>query len=66
METPTLLNPQYVIDADGRRTGVLLSLDAFEALMEDLEDLAAVAERREEPTGPHGKVVATLQRDGFL
>ncbi len=41
METPTLLTPQYVTDADGRRTGVLLSLDAYEALMEDLAGRAA-------------------------
>ena len=34
--------------------------------MEDLEDLAAVSERRDEPTVPHGEVVATLQRDGLL
>jgi hypothetical protein len=66
MEPPDTLNPQYVTDADGRRTGVLLSLDAFEALMEDLEDLAAVAERRDEPTVPHAEAVARLREDGLL
>ncbi len=69
METVQTLNPQYVTDADGRRTGVLLSLDAFERLMEELEDrddLAVVAERRDEPTVPHDEAVATLRRDGLL
>ena len=66
MKTLTGLNPQYVTDADGWRTGVLLSLDAFEASMEDLEDLAAVAECRDGPTVPHAEAVARLRKDGFL
>ncbi len=66
MQTLDSLNPQYLTDADGRRTAVVLSLDAFEALVEDLEDLAAVAERRDEPTVPHAEVVAGLRRDGLL
>lgn len=66
MQTAETLNPQYVVDAEGRRTGVLLSIDAFEELMEDLEDLAVVAERRDEPTVPHDEAVARLRRDGLL
>ena len=66
MQTAETLNPQYVVDKDGRRTGVLLSIDAFEELMEDLEDLAVVAERRDEPTVPHDEAVARLRRDGLL
>lgn len=66
MQTLDSLNPQYLTDADGRRTAVVLSLDAFEALIEDIEDLAALAERRDEPTVPHAEVVAELRRDGLL
>jgi hypothetical protein len=47
METVQTLNPQYVTDADGRRTGVLLSLDAFERLLHDLSALAAEADPSE-------------------
>ncbi len=61
-----MLNPLYVTDASGRRTGVLLSPDAFHDLLDDLEDLAVVAERRDEPTVPHDEVVAELKRDGLL
>ena len=39
---------QYVVDAQGKRTGVLLSLARYEQLMEDLHDLAVIAERRKE------------------
>ena len=66
METPDTLNPQYVTDADGRRTGVLLPIEAFERLMEDIEDLAVAAERRDEPTIPHAEAVDRLREDGLL
>ena len=60
------LNPQYVTDASGQRTGVLLSIDAFEELLEDIADLAVLAERRDEPTVSHEEVVERLRQDGLL
>jgi hypothetical protein len=39
---------QRVVDRRGRATGVLLPIKAYERLLEDLHDLAVVAERREE------------------
>ncbi len=44
---------QYLTDDRGERTAVLLSISAYEKLLEDLDDLAVVAERRDEPTIPH-------------
>jgi hypothetical protein len=41
---------QYIVDAKGRKTGALLSLKQYEKLLEDLHDLAVVAEpKREKP-----------------
>jgi len=42
------VNEQYVVDAEGRKLAVVLSLEQYEKLMEDLHDLAVVAERRDE------------------
>jgi hypothetical protein len=42
-------NEQYVTDAKGRRSAVILPLRQYQRLLEDLHDLAVVAERREEP-----------------
>jgi hypothetical protein len=39
---------QYIVDAEGKRKGVILSIERYEQLTEDLHDLAVVAERREE------------------
>jgi hypothetical protein len=60
------MSAQYVSDETGRRTAVLLPLEEYERLIEDLQDLASIAERREEPTVSHEDLVAELKRDGLL
>lgn len=57
---------QYVTNQTGEKTGVLVPIGEFQDLMEDIDDLAAIAERREEPTVPHDELLAELRRDGFL
>jgi PHD/YefM family antitoxin component YafN of YafNO toxin-antitoxin module len=57
---------QYITDASGQKRGVLLPLEEYERLMEDLADLALVAERRDEATIPHEQFVKELRRDGLL
>ena len=57
---------QYLTDENGDRTAVVLSIADYEKLLEDLDDLAAIAERRDEPTVPHDEFVAELKRDGIL
>jgi len=41
---------QYIVDSKGKRTAVILPIDQYEQLLEDLHDLAIVAERRAEKT----------------
>jgi hypothetical protein len=60
------VSTQYVSDETGRRTGVLLPIEDYERLLEDLADLAAIAERRAEPTISHEDLIAELKRDGLL
>ena len=57
---------QYLTDDRGERTAVVLPLPEYEKLLEDLADLAVVAERREEPTVPHEQFVSELKRDGIV
>jgi PHD/YefM family antitoxin component YafN of YafNO toxin-antitoxin module len=57
---------QYVTDERGERTAVVLPILEYEKLMEDLEDLAIAAERRDEPAIPHEQFVAELKRDGII
>ena len=60
------LKAQYITDEKGKKTAVILPIEEFEELLEDLQDLAVLAERRDEPTIPHEEVVARLRRDGYL
>ncbi len=46
----TLPEPQYLVDASGKKSFVVLRVEEYEALLEDLHDLAIIAERREEQT----------------
>jgi hypothetical protein len=57
---------QYLTDEDGKKTAVVLPITEYEKLLEDLDDLRAIAERREEPTIPHDQFKAELKRDGIL
>ncbi len=60
------LQAQYVTNDTGKKVAVILPIEEFEELLEDIEDLAVLAERREEPTIPHEEVMAKLKRDGLL
>jgi PHD/YefM family antitoxin component YafN of YafNO toxin-antitoxin module len=57
---------QYVIDTEGNKTAVILSLQRYEQLMEDLHDLAVVAERREEKPISLEEMKRRLREDGLL
>ena len=60
------LQEQYVIDTEGNRTAVILSLQRYEQLLEDLHDLAVVAERREEKPISLEEMKRRLREDGLL
>jgi hypothetical protein len=57
---------QYVTNEAGEKTTVLLPIREFQELMEDIEDFAAIAKRREEPAGSHEELLAELKRDGLV
>jgi hypothetical protein len=57
---------QYVVDANGNKKGVLLSIERYEQMTEDLHDLAVVAERRNEQTISLEEMKRRLKQDGIL
>ncbi len=57
---------QFLVNAKGRRTSVVLPLRRYVALMEDLHDLAVVAERRNEETVSLEEMKRRLRKDGLL
>ncbi len=57
---------QYVVNPRGRKTAVILSLKRYRELMEDLHDLAVVAERRKERGISLEEMKRRLKKDGIL
>lgn len=41
---------QFLVDRKGKRTAVVIPLKKYQQLLEDLHDLAIIAERRNEPS----------------
>lgn len=56
--------PQYITDDQGKRVSVVLPVEHYQELLEDLEDLAIVAERRGEESISHDEVIRELKADG--
>jgi len=60
------LHPQFITDEKGQRKSVILPMIDFQELVHDLEDLAVVAERREESTTSHADFIKELRSSGLL
>jgi len=60
------LSGNFLIDSNGKKTGVVLSLRRYKKLMEDLHDLAIVAERRSEPAISFDEIKRQLKKNGLL
>lgn len=57
---------QYIVDENGRKTAVVLPVKEYQELLEDLHDLAVIAERRDEPTTSFEELKKRLKEDGLL
>jgi PHD/YefM family antitoxin component YafN of YafNO toxin-antitoxin module len=63
MRKPT---EQYIVDGNGDKTAVVIPVREYEKLLEDLHDLAKIAERRDEPTISHAELKKRLKKDGLI
>lgn len=53
---------QFLVDENGEKTAVLLPIKEYEALMEDIQDLANITERWDDPSTPIDAVKERLER----
>jgi len=61
-----VIQPKFVTDGEGRKVAVVLPVEEYEELLEDVQDLAVIAERRDEPRVPWEDVKRRLREDGLL
>ena len=60
------LSKQFLVDESGKKKAVVLSLEEYEELLEDLHDLAIIAERKDEPTVSFHEIKKRLKVDGLV
>jgi PHD/YefM family antitoxin component YafN of YafNO toxin-antitoxin module len=56
---------EYVVK-NGKRTAVILPIEEYEELLQDLDDLAVIARRKKEPTISLAEVKRRLKNNGAL
>jgi PHD/YefM family antitoxin component YafN of YafNO toxin-antitoxin module len=56
---------QFLTNEKGKKTAVVLPIEDYEKLQEDLDDLAVIAERRNEETIPHAEFKKGFKRNGL-
>ena len=57
---------QYVVDDKGQKTAVIIPVEKYEELLEDIHDLAIIADRRDEPAITFEELKKKLKKDGLL
>lgn len=57
---------QYITNADGQKSAVILPIEECHELVEDLEELAIATERVDEPTINHEQLIEELKADDLL
>ncbi len=67
MPSPAKTNrQQYIVDRKGKKMGVILPLAEYEQMLEDLHDLAVVAERSKEKPVRMEQVKRRLKQHGLV
>ncbi|MBI4483147.1 MAG: type II toxin-antitoxin system Phd/YefM family antitoxin [Acidobacteria bacterium] len=60
------LTEKFVVDSKGKKTAVILPVKRFQKLMEDMHDLAIVAERRNEKPISLDEIKKRLKKHGLV
>jgi PHD/YefM family antitoxin component YafN of YafNO toxin-antitoxin module len=60
------MTTQYLTDEHGDKVAVVIPIGDYEELMEDVADLAAIAERRDDDRIPLTDLKKQLAADGLL
>lgn len=61
-----LKKEQFIIDAKGKKRAVVLDIKDYEEMLEDIEDLKILAERKNEPARSLKEVEKRLKKLGLL
>lgn len=60
------MSTQFITDSEGSKVAAVIPINEYDELMEDLEDLAVVVERKDEERIPLEEVRKQLAKDGLI
>lgn len=60
------LHPQFITNEKGEKLSVVLPINEYEELLEDLNDLSTIVSRKNEDTITHDEFLKELKKDGLL
>ena len=60
------LHTQYITNNDGNKIAVIIPIKEFEELLEDIQDLAIAAERKNEDVISHEDLINELKQNGLI
>jgi PHD/YefM family antitoxin component YafN of YafNO toxin-antitoxin module len=66
MQVESDIEVRYLVDKDGKKTDVVLTLEEYEELMEDLHDLSVALERQNDKRITLRELEERLKEDGLL
>ena len=66
MTMPINLHPKYITDSNGKKISAVIDIKEFENMLEDIEDLVIIAQRKDEDTTSHEDFLKELKADGTI
>ena len=60
------MDTKFIVDESGAKKAVILPLEDYEELLEDIHDLTVIAERKDEPTISLEELKKKLKADGLI
>ena len=57
---------QYITDESGTKTSVVIPVETYEEMLEDIQDLVAIAERKNEESISLDDLKKKLRADGLV
>ena len=57
---------KYLIDEDGNKHSVIIPFDEYQEMLEDIQDLVSIAERKNEESISIEDLKKSLKSDGLL
>jgi len=60
------MDTKYIVDESGTKKAVILPLEEYEELLEDIHDLTVIAERKDETTISFDELKKKLRADGLI